>query len=86
MPTKLGEFLATGTAPIAYGANSDVVEWVNRAGSGLTLDDLSPESLERAVDLVSEGVPRTDVLMSARLAAEDHFSLESGVNRYDALF
>ena len=86
MPTKLGEFLATGTAPIAYGANSDVVEWVNRAGSGLTLDDLSPESLERAVDLVARGVPRTDVLMSARLAAEDHFSLESGVNRYDALF
>jgi glycosyltransferase involved in cell wall biosynthesis len=86
MPTKLAEFLATGTAPIAYGANSDVVDWVNRAGSGLALDDLSNDSLECAADFVARGVREADVLMRARLAAEEHFSLDSGVERYDALF
>jgi glycosyltransferase involved in cell wall biosynthesis len=86
MPTKLAEFFATGVAPIAYGANSDVTDWVKRAGSGLALDDLSPESFERAVDFVARGAPDADVLADARLAAQAHFSLDSGAERYDTLF
>jgi len=86
MPTKLAEFLATGTAPIAYGANSDVTDWVSRTGSGIVLEDLSSRSLERAVDFVARGVPEPDVLLQARLRAEQHFSLDAGAKRYDALF
>lgn len=86
MPTKLAEFLATGTAPIACGANSDVVNWVDRVGSGIVLEDLSSDSLERAADFVARGAPEADVLMQARRAAEQHFSLDSGAERYDALF
>jgi glycosyltransferase involved in cell wall biosynthesis len=86
MPTKLAEFFATGIAPISHGANSEVTDWVNRAGSGMVLEDLSPNSLERAADFVARGVPDADVLMRARLAAEKHFSLDSGAERYDALF
>jgi len=86
MPTKLAEFFATGVAPISHGANSEVTDWVNNAGSGMALEDLSSDSLERAADFVARGVPGTDVLMRARLAAEKHFSLDSGVERYDALF
>lgn len=86
MPTKLAEFFATGIAPISHGANSEVTDWVNRAGSGMVLEDLSDDSLERAADFVARGVPDPDVLLRARLAAEEHFSLDSGAERYDALF
>ena len=58
MPTKLAEFFATGIAPIGHGANSEVTDWVRRAGSGLALDDLSIDSLERAAEFVAKGVPR----------------------------
>ena len=86
MPTKLGEFLATGVVPIAHGANAEVADWVRRTGSGLVLEDLSMESLERVADFVMRGVPESDVLANARLVSENHFSLESGARRYDALF
>lgn len=86
MPTKLAEFFATGVAPISHGANSEVTDWVNRAGSGMVLDDLSSDSLERAVDFIAGGVPEAGALVRARLAAEEHFSLDSGAARYDALF
>jgi len=86
MPTKLAEFFATGIAPISHGANSEVTDWVTRAGSGLALDDLSSDSLERAADFVARGVPEADVLMRARLGTEKHFSLKSGAERYDRLF
>ena len=86
MPTKLGEFFATGVAPIGHGGNSEVTDWVNRAGSGMVLDDLSSDSLERAVEFIAGGVPEAGALVRARLAAEEHFSLDSGAARYDALF
>ena len=86
MPTKLAEFFATGVTPIAHGTNSDVTDWVHRAGSGLVLDDLSTDSLEHAADWVARGVPDADVLAHARLVAEKHFSLDSGAERYDTLF
>jgi glycosyltransferase involved in cell wall biosynthesis len=86
MPTKLGEFLAAGVAPISCGGNSEVADWVKRAGSGLALDDLTDESLEHAADFVMRGIPETSVRMRARLVAEKHFSLDSAAERYDRLF
>ena len=86
MPTKLAEFFATGVAPIAHGANAEVSAWVERTGSGLGLCDLAIESLEEAVDFVAQGVPDADVLVRAREVARNHFSLDSGAARYDALF
>ena len=86
MPTKLGEFFATGVAPITHGANSEVGDWVTRAGSGLALDDLSHDSLERAAAFVTQGVPNSDILERARQIAQGHFSLDSGADRYAELF
>ena len=86
MPTKLGEFLACGVSPIAYGGNAEMVDWVDRSGSGLALQNLSGAELQRAADFVAKGVPNAQVLAQARAAAEPHFSLSSGVARYDALF
>jgi len=86
MPTKLGEFFATGVAPITHGGNTEIAEWVRRAGTGLALEDLSDASLDRAADFALSN--RTDGARSAhaRHLAEAHFSLDSAVRRYDALF
>ena len=86
MPTKLAEFLATGVAPISHGANSEVTDWVKKTGSGMVLEDLSNDSLERAAHFAVQGRPDARVLERARLAAEGHFSLSSGAERYDTLF
>jgi glycosyltransferase involved in cell wall biosynthesis len=86
MPTKLGEFLATGVSPVAYGCNTEMTDWVRRAGSGFVLEDLSEGSLERAADFVAEGGPPEEIMENARRIAEAHFSLDSGAARYDALF
>jgi glycosyltransferase involved in cell wall biosynthesis len=86
MPTKLGEFFASGVAPITHGANSEIAEWVRKTGSGLALDDLSDASLERAADFAVSGRPDLDALVRARLTAERHFSLDTAAHRYDALF
>ena len=86
MPTKLGEFFACGVSPIAHGANSEVVDWVTRVGSGLALEDLSDDALQRAVEFVANGVPDAGTLAKARSTAEPHFSLASGAARYDTLF
>lgn len=86
MPTKLGEFLAAGVSPISYGGNSEVAEWVRRTGSGLALDDLSDESLARAARFVASGSPERSARVRARQVAEEHFSLDSGAERYDQLF
>ena len=87
MPTKLGEFFACGVSPIAHGANSEVVDWVNRArGADWSLGDLSGDALQRAVECVANGVPDAGTLAKARSTAEPHFSLASGAARYDTLF
>jgi len=86
MPTKLGEFFATGVSPISHGANQEVDDWIRRAGSGIVLDDLSAASLDRALEFVVAGAPDPEVLRGARIVAEAHFSLASGVARYDELF
>jgi glycosyltransferase involved in cell wall biosynthesis len=86
MPTKLGEFLAAGVSPISYGGNSEVADWVRRTGSGLALNDLSDESLARAARFVAAGAPEPSARMRARQVAEEHFSLDSGAERYNRLF
>ncbi|MFZ1863615.1 MAG: glycosyltransferase, partial [Polyangiales bacterium] len=86
MPTKLGEFFATGVTSITHGANSEIADWVRRTGSGLALEDLSTASLERAADFAVSGRPDMETRIRARRIAEEHFSLASASRRYDALF
>lgn len=90
MPTKLGEFFATGIRPVAYGCNSEVVDWVRRAGTGFVLDACSPRGLrDAATRIAAEGRrsrgedPAGD---AAREVTMPHFSTASGVERYDALY
>lgn len=85
MPTKLAEFFGCGVRQIHFGCNAEVGEWVRRAGSGISLDAVDSSSLERAAIQVSESVPNDHLLGNARATTEHHFSLRSGIERYQSV-
>ena len=81
MPTKLGEFLASGVRPIHHGCNSDVADWVTRAATGVSLSSLDESSLSAALGVIGAGAPDVS-LESGWARTREHFSLESGSQRY----
>ncbi len=85
MPTKLAEFFATGVRPVQFGCNSEVSEWVKRAGSGLVLPGIEPHHLDAAAQAMASSTVTAQVLAEARALTTGHFSLASGVARYDAV-
>jgi glycosyltransferase involved in cell wall biosynthesis len=83
MPTKLAEFLACGVRPVQFGCNTEVSEWVARAGSGLVLPDVAPATLEAAARDISTAPLAEGVLSRARETARPHFSLAAGLDKYE---
>lgn len=83
MPTKLAEFLGVGVRPVQYGCNTEVSEWVRRAGSGLVLESVSARALDEAAETMAGPRAPPEVLSTARSRAHTHFSLESGLGKYD---
>ena len=84
MPTKLAEFLATGVRPIAHGCNPEMRDWVHRAGHGLVLESVTPEALTAAAEIIC--APHAPVDTDAvRALTAPHFSLASGLDRYERL-
>ncbi len=85
MPTKLAEFLASGVRPIHHGCNAEVGAYVAEAQSGFTVPSLDARSLDAAAERVV-AIGRSDRgLEEARAISAEHFSLASGIERYDAL-
>lgn len=78
MPTKLGEFLASGVQPIYKGGNEDMKRWIERAGTGIRAEELKKDPI----------LPRRSVneLQFAWERVRLHFSLEAGVDRYLAIY
>jgi hypothetical protein len=83
MPTKLAEFFASGVRPVQFGCNTEVSEWVRRTGSGFVLPDVRPETLETAAERIVSSTPDAQVTAHARALAAPHFSLESGLEKYE---
>lgn len=86
MPTKLAEFFASGVRPIQYGCNQEVRSWVERAESGLVLDELDEESLRQAAQSMAAHDAGIDSLLSARWKTRKHFDLREGARRYGKLY
>jgi hypothetical protein len=82
MPTKLAEFFAAGVRPVAHGCNSEMTDWVRRAGSGIVLDEVAQSSLRAAALELTSCTDDFETLRHAREITEPHFSLLSGVERY----
>jgi len=89
MPTKLAEYFATGVRPIHHGCNEEVGKWVQRTGTGLSLESTREESLEEAATNIAETGPSDPTaireLREGREEARDHFALQSGIDRYEEL-
>lgn len=83
MPTKLAEFLATGVRPVQFGCNTEVSQWVERAGSGLVLSDVGPQTLQSAAEVIASAPAAPQLVAAARERAAPHFSLSSGVEKYE---
>jgi Glycosyl transferase 4-like domain len=85
MPTKLAEFFATGVRPVFFGCNSDVADWVRRAGSGHVLSGLDEAGLDGAARVIVDSPASFELLRTACEITAPHFSLTSGVERYHRL-
>ena len=83
MPTKLGEFFATGVRPVQFGCSTEVAQWVNRAGTGLALKAVDAQSLDEAAHFIATSALSDAALRQGRELTKGHFSLESGIARYD---
>jgi len=86
MPTKIGEFLATGRPVVVNKGLGDMDSLVREYDVGVTLSGLDQAHLDRACRealrlLEDEGTPGR-----CRALAEDHFDLATGVARLDTLY
>lgn len=86
MPTKIGEFLATGRPVVVNKGLGDMDSLIREYEVGVTLSGRDESDLERACRetlrlLEDDGTPER-----CRALAEDHFDLASGVARLDNLY
>ncbi|TXC69497.1 glycosyltransferase [Bradymonadales bacterium TMQ1] len=86
MPTKLAEFFASGVRPVQWGCNREVRRWVERAQSGVVLEDLSEAELRRAADVIAASERCMHTALKARWMTQAHFDLSEGVRRYAGLY
>lgn len=85
MPTKLAEFFAAGVRPVQFGCNSEVASWVERAGTGLVLTRVDAAGLDEAAQRLVDFELPAGALERGRAISAEHFSLETGLTRYDAV-
>jgi glycosyltransferase involved in cell wall biosynthesis len=85
-PTKVGEYWACGLPVMMNGGIGDLDDVVRRQRVGVVVRGLSPADLEDAsrelLDLLSDPA----ISERCRRAAEEHYSLEVGVQRQAALY
>lgn len=86
MPTKLGEFLASGVRPIHHGCNTEVTRWVDFTGSGIVVSDLSRQGIRDVAKRIAEDDASKVDLKHARDVAMAHFSLENCAQRYTDIY
>lgn len=85
MPTKLGEFVAAGIRPIHHGCNEDVTYWVEQAGTGISVAQVTDVEMHDVADVLSHADDLPSVEGGWKRVRE-HFGLESGIRRYQALY
>jgi glycosyltransferase involved in cell wall biosynthesis len=85
-PTRLGEFLACGKPVLANRGVGDVEETLTETGTGIAINRFDPETLGGALEQLITLSAEPDIVSRCRAAAEERFSLESGVAEYDRIY
>ena len=86
MATKLGEFLATGVPVIINDGVGDSGEIVRKDGVGIVLPELTCEAFRASRWDVEALLNDPDIARRCRASATEHFDLERGVTKYEALY
>lgn len=83
-PTKHGEVLGMGLPVIANAGVGDVDSIMNSTGTGLLVNDFTEEEYRNAVSQLDDllNIPKERL----RAAACEHYSLETGVERYHRIY
>ena len=82
-PTKFGEMLAMGIPVIANAGVGDIADIVRETGAGAIVERDDEASLTKAI-IRAEAAAKDPALV--RAAAERYFALETGIDRYDAIY
>ena len=85
-PIKVGEYLACGLPVLVNAGQGDIDGLIRGSGAGHVLEDYGDSEIRRAAAAVTELLGARDSRTSARVLAENHFDLVSGVERYIALY
>jgi len=85
-PVKFAEYLACGLPVIINSGIGDTEEIVRSNRVGLVVDDFSETSYERAAEGLQALKADTALASRCRSLAEKDLSLESAVNKYNALY
>ena len=85
MPTKLAEFFAAGVRPIYYGCNSEIRHWVERAETGVVLDNITTWELDRCARQIANRSTDQASLRRARRLTRAHFGLAAGIDAYERI-
>jgi glycosyltransferase involved in cell wall biosynthesis len=83
-PTKHGEMLGMGLPVIANTGVGDVDSIISSTNTGLLIDEFTPSSYAKAIEGLDAILQLPKKQM--RQAAEDYYSLEMGVERYNAVY
>ena len=85
-PTRMAELLGCGVACVANAGVGDVATIIERYRVGVLADGADDTAMDRAVGEFMELLQDPELSQRCRQAAQEWFSLESGVARYDALY
>lgn len=86
MPTKLGEFLASGIPVLCNPLNEDITQLITKNNIGIISNfdsSLNLESIQK--DLLNLSNSK-DVRENCRRVAESNFSLETGIQKYKLVY
>ena len=83
-PTKHGEMLGMGLPVIANAGVGDVDSIISATNTGLLIGEFTPSSYAKAIEGLDAILQLPKEQM--RKAAEDYYSLEMGVERYNAVY
>lgn len=79
MPTKIGEFLASGRPVVVNPGLVDAAGLVEANGCGVVFGSSGPGSIAEAVDRIEACLNNPNTPMRCRNLAETHFNLDTGV-------
>lgn len=85
-PTKLGEFLAAGIPCLTNYGVGDVQELLEGNDVGVVTQGFEDDYKRRAINDLQELITEDGIKDRCRAVAEDYYSLEEGVAKYDELY